>query len=582
MEKRQNEIKAILNRIYGRQKGADAYARLAAVLDAVSPEPPAGETELFTQADIFLITYADTLSRKKELPLQTLHRFCKDHLKGVISGIHILPFFPYSSDDGFSVTDFQAVRAELGSWADIQAIGEEFKLMVDLVANHVSAKSQWFKSYLADEKGFDELAIEVDPAADLSAVTRPRALPLLTAFQKRSGQRVHLWTTFSADQIDLNYRSLDVLENMVRTLRYYVSQGARIIRLDAIAYLWKQIGTPCIHLPQTHDMVRLFRRILDLTAPGVTIVTETNVPHLENISYFGSGGDEAQMVYNFSLPPLLLYSLAKGNARVFSDWAQTLAASSAGTTFFNFSASHDGIGVRPLEGILPASEIAWLADRVRQNGGLVSEKGNPDGGNSPYELNITFLDALKNPAVAEDSFQVARFLAAQAVVLALPGVPGIYIHSLLGSRNWAEGVCITGRARTINRERLSVDAVCAQLEDPQRLRAQVFHPYLRMLRTRSCQPAFHPSAGTEILPLDDRIFGMRRYCPDQTMYALTNFSSDTLSVGLPGEKAHSEVADLLDGRLYKAGEITIDAYETVWLTPKKVAIRLSNFRRSVA
>ncbi len=582
MEKSINGIKAILKRIYGRQKGAAAFTRLAAVLDAVSPEPQVEEKGLFTQADIILITYGDTLLRDKERPLETLHHFCYDHFKGVFSGIHILPFFPYSSDDGFSVTDFQAVRIDLGSWADIQAIGGEFKLMVDLVANHVSAKSQWFKSYLADEKGFDELAIEVDAAADLSEVTRPRALPLLTAYQKQSGRRVHLWTTFSPDQIDLNYRSLDVLENMVRTLLFYVSQGARIIRLDAIAYLWKQIGTACIHLPQTHDMVRLFRRILDLRAPGVVLVTETNVPHAENVSYFGSGSDEAQMVYNFSLPPLLFYSLAKGSARFISDWAQSLAAPSTRTTFFNFSASHDGIGVRPLEGILPASEIAWLADRVCQNGGLISEKRNPDGSNSPYELNITFLDALRNPAVSEDPFHIPRFLAAQAVVLALPGVPGIYIHSLLGSRNWAEGVSATGQARTINRERLSVDSVCAQLSDPQSIRAQVFHPYLRMLRTRSRQPAFHPSAGMEILPLDDRIFGMRRFCPDQTLYALTNFSSDTLSVGLPGEETHSMVTELLGGKPFKAGKIPIGAYETVWLTPKKVAIRLSSFRRSVA
>ena len=569
-------MKAILKRIYGQEKGDAAFARLSAVLDAVSPEPSAGERDLFTEADIILITYGDTLLRKGEPPLQTLHRFSGDHFKGVFSGIHILPFFPYSSDDGFSVTDFQAVRADLGSWKDIQTIGGEFKLMVDLVANHVSAKSRWFRSYLADEKGFGELAIEVDPEADLSGVTRPRALPLLTACEKRSGRQVHLWTTFSADQIDLNYKSLDVLEIMVRTLLFYVLQGARIIRLDAIAYLWKQIGTSCIHLPQTHDMVRLFHRILDRVAPRAVLVTETNVPHDENISYFGNGSDEAQMVYNFTLPPLLLYSLTTGSARVFSDWAQTLVSPSARTTFFNFSASHDGIGVRPLEGIVSASEIARLADRVRQNGGHVSEKRNPDGSNSPYELNITYLDALKNPAISEDPFHIPRFLAAQAVVLALPGVPGVYIHSLLGSRNWAEGVRMTGRARTINRERLSVDTVRAQLSDSRRFRAQVFHSYLNMIRTRIRQPAFHPSADMQMLPLDDRIFGVRRVCTDQTVYALTNFSSDTLTVCLPGEDAHSMVTDLLGGKRFKAGAIPMAAYATVWLTPKKLAIRLSN------
>ena len=306
-------MKSILHRIYGRKKGDAAFTRLSAVLDSFSHKPSSGGRDLFTEEDIILITYGDTLLRKGEPPLKVLYRFACDRFKGVFSCIHILPFFPFSSDDGFSITDFQAVRADLGSWDDIRTIGGEFKLMVDLVANHVSAESRWFQSYLANEKGFRELAIEIDPAVDLSIVTRPRTLPLLTTFEKLSGHRVHLWTTFGPDQIDLNYHSLDVLEGMVRTLLFYVARRARIVRLDAIAYLWKQIGTPCIHLPQTHDMVRLFRRILDLTAPGVTLVTETNVPHAENISYFGSGVDEAQMVYNFD--PAAVAALFTGHWR---------------------------------------------------------------------------------------------------------------------------------------------------------------------------------------------------------------------------------------------------------------------------
>lgn len=566
MKKSLTGIKSILYRIYGRQKGAAAFARLEAVLGAVLPGPPTGENGLFTQADIFLITYGDTLLRIDEQPLQTLHRFCSDHFKGVFSGIHILPFFPYSSDDGFSVTDFQAVRPNLGSWTDIQSIGGDFKLMVDLVVNHVSAKSRWFRSYLNAENGFKKLAIEVDPAADLSLVTRPRTLPLLTAYTKRSGRRVHVWTTFSADQIDLNYQSLDVLENMVRTLLLYVTRSARVIRLDAIAYLWKQIGTPCIHLPQTHDMVRLFRRILDLKAPGVTIVTETNVPHAENISYFGDGADEAQMVYNFSLPPLLLYALATGNARVFSDWARNLAAPSERTAFFNFTASHDGIGVRPLEGILPSSQIAWLARHVRLNGGQVSERCNPDGSTSPYELNITYFDALRDPATPDDPLHIPRFLAAQAVALAFAGVPAVYIHSLLGSRNWTEGVALTGRARTINRARLSADAVCEELADPKSVRARVFYPYLEMIGIRAGQPAFHPAARMQVLTVDDRVFAIKRVCQQQTLFAVTNFSAVALTVELKIENTVAPLIDLLGGRRFNDGTIPLKAYQSMWLT----------------
>lgn len=558
-------MQAILQRIYGKQRAAAAAARIAAVLETFSPLKPAGQREFFSEADAILITYGDTLKRAEERPLRTLHRFAAEHLRGVFSGIHLLPFFPYSSDDGFSVTDFFAVRPDLGSWEDVRAIGGEFKLMVDLVANHVSAESRWFRNYLAGEKGFEDLAIEVDPAADLSAVTRPRSLPLLTAFEKRSGSRVHLWTTFSADQIDLNYASLDVLENMVRVLLYYVSQKARIIRLDAVAYLWKQIGTACIHLPQAHDLVRLLRRILDLVAPGVILITETNVPHAENIRYFGDGRDEAQLVYNFTLAPLLLYCLARGSARMLTEWARNLKTPSAATTFLNFTASHDGIGVRPLEGLLASADIAWLVDIVLRNGGLVSMRATPDGSQSPYELNITYVDALRNPFQPDDPLLVPRFLASQATVLVLPGVPAVYIHSLLGSRNWDAGVRRTGRARTINRENLMADALATQLDDPQGFRARVFRPYLELVRLRTRQPALHPAAGAQVLHLDDRVFAIKRFCREQTLFALTNLSADALTVALPEAKRIGMVADLISRRRFTADAVTMPPYGFLWL-----------------
>src|SRR5690606_35016656 len=108
----------------------------------------------------------------------------------------------------------------------------------------------------------------------------------------------------SADQVDLNFKNPAVLLATTRALLFYVEHGAKFIRLDAIAYLWKEIGTPCIHLPQTHQVIQLMRAVLDEVAPDVRLITETNVPHPDNISYFGAGTNEAQLVYNFALPPL--------------------------------------------------------------------------------------------------------------------------------------------------------------------------------------------------------------------------------------------------------------------------------------
>ncbi|MBW2480943.1 MAG: sugar phosphorylase, partial [Deltaproteobacteria bacterium] len=517
----------------------------------------------FSQEDIVLITYGDTLNQPGQAPLATLHEFAVKYLQDAVSTIHFLPFFPYSSDDGFSVMDFFAIDPQLGSWEDVQAIGNDFDLMFDYVVNHFSSRSQWFASYLADAPGFEDFAIEVDPAANLSMVTRPRSLPLLSEYEKNDGSKVHLWTTFSADQIDFNFKSLEVLTTMVEVLLFYVRNGATILRQDAIAYLWKEIGTTCVHLPQTHDMVKLFRAILDVVAPDVMIITETNVPHAENVSYFGDGRDEAQMVYNFTLPPLLFYSFANENCRILTEWAAGLHLESPATTFFNFTASHDGIGVRPLEGILPSRELDKLIDVVRANDGQVSYKRNPDGSDSPYELNITYVDAILG---SRDSDNAARFLASQAIQYALPGVPATYIHSLLGSRNWTAGVKQTGRARTINREKLHVEQVMAALNDAASFRSRVFYPYANLMKVRRAQKAFHPNAGFEILEINPQVFAIKRYCEDQTIYALTNISSSETTTALRGAEISDPMTDLLTEAKIDPQSFVLKPYQYSWLT----------------
>ena len=554
-------IYALLGRIYGPEKGAEAFGRVMPLIETFDCQP-SRDPSFFSQGDMVLITYGDTLSQSHELPLVTFHRFARRFLKNVVSGVHFLPFFPSSSDDGFAVKDFFRIDEKLGDWDDVARIGEDFNLMVDFVINHFSSRSEWFRSYLNGRPGFADFAIETDPRADLSRVTRPRSLPLLTPFQKADGRTVHLWTTFSADQIDFNYASLDVLEKMIAVLLFYVAKGARLLRLDAVAYLWKSVGTACIHRPQTHDIVRLFRQILDLTAPDVLIVTETNVPHEENIRYFGNGADEAQMVYNFTLPPLLFYTFVNQDATTLSRWAAQLAPPSKKTAFFNFTASHDGIGVRPLEGILPGEAIDRLAAVVKESGGQVSTRDNPDGDRSPYELNITYVDAiLADPR----SNNADKFLASQAIAYSLPGVPATYIHSLLGSRNWPAGVRQTGRARTINREKLDLMQVLAALNDPDSFRARVFFPYLEMIRLWRRQPAFHPQAAFAVLDVGPGLFAIRRWDGDQQVAALTNVTSQPVTVDLRTIGMAAPVVDLVANRPLDTGRLTLKPYQYAWL-----------------
>lgn len=558
-------IKKRLIKIYGREKGESAFKKLYPRLEQF-PSPPLRKKELFSENDVVLITYADSLRKKGGSPLQALHGFAEQFFKDLFSDIHFLPFFPYSSDDGFSVMDYHAVDPANGTWKDIEKIGSDFGLMFDLVLNHISAKSQWFAKYLDQEQGYADLAIEVDPKTDLSQVTRPRSLPLLTEYQKTSGQKVNVWTTFSADQIDLNFASPDVLEKIVGVMLDYVKRGTSILRLDAIAYLWKKIGTSCIHLPKTHEVVKLLRSILDLVAPQVIIITETNVPHKENISYFGNGVDEAQMVYNFTLPPLMLYTFMVGDSTNLCNWAKGLGLESKQNTFFNFSASHDGIGVRPLEGILEKEKIEAVIEIVKENGGRVSYKNNPNGSKSPYELNITYVDAMGQAKQADDPWHAARFLASQAIQLVMPGVPAIYIHSILGSHNWQEGVSQTKRARTINRQPLDIDDIMKQLKDPASFRSKIFYPYINLIKIRKKQSPFHPTAFFKLLEISPDVFAIERRAKGQTIYALTNVIDKPVSISMKPYTSKTEIRDLISNLIMNPASLNLTPYQSVWLS----------------
>lgn len=516
-----------------------------------------------TERDSILITYGDQVQSSGQKPLQTLSAFCKQNLAGVVNGIHILPFYPWTSDDGFSVVDYREVDSNLGDWDHISAMQSHFRLMFDGVINHISSKSAWFKAFLNDDPHYRDYFVVVDGSPDLSQVVRPRALPLLTTFSTFDGEK-RVWTTFSDDQIDLNFQNPEVLLEILDIMLMYVEQGATFIRLDAIAYLWKEIGTPCIHLPQTHRVIQFLRAALDEIAPYVHLITETNVPHADNISYFGDGTNEAQLVYNFALPPLTLHAFHTGDARVLSDWAKSLTLPSEKTTFFNFLASHDGIGLNPARGILSSADIDSLVNKTLEHGGLVSYKHNSDGTQSPYEMNINYFDALSNPQGDEPlAMQVDRFIASQAIMLSLFGVPGIYFHSLFGSRGWLDGVKQTGRNRTINREKCDFQSLQRELADMESLCARVFERYRQLLLVRSCSSAFHPHGRQKILEVHPAVFAIERISPDETsrVLCLHNVSPEKAAFSTQ----HGSATDLFTGQSLQGAQITLDPYQILWM-----------------
>ena len=526
------------------------------------------------QSSALLITYGDMVSAKNTPPLRALKTFLDSHLEGAVSTIHILPFFPFSSDDGFSIIDYREVDPHLGSWKDIQAINEHFSLMFDLVLNHVSRKSGWFADYVANVAPARDYFIEMDKKTDLSAVVRPRNTPLLTRTQTRHGER-HVWTTFSADQVDLDFSNPDVLFEFLDILLLYIATGARIIRLDAVAYLWKEPGTTCVHLPQTHEVVKIFHDVLQLVAPQVKLLSETNVPHAENISYFGSG-DEAHIIYLFTLPPLLLHTLLTGNAALLSRWVAELDPPPAGCTYLNFTASHDGIGVRPLEGLLSTDELNNLLEHIKKQGGLISHKRNPDGSESPYELNISYFSALGNRDDPAPWMQKERFLCSQLIALALKGIPAIYFNSLIAAPNDYAGVDRTQRARSINRQKWTEDQLLHILNEPESIHSQVLWEYSRILHIRAEHPAFHPDGAQRVLDAGPAFFAIERIAPDasETILCISNVTATPQSI-IPStitdsfSRDHGASELLHQQSIDENGTVLLAPYQSCWLQSAK-------------
>ena len=485
---------------------------------------------LWSEQDSIVISYGNSLVDGVHKPLDLLRDFLHRYLQGSVTGVHILPFFPFTSDDGFAVTDHRAVNIHLGDWADIQRIAGEFKLMSDLVLNHVSSQSPWFSAYLQGHPPYDRFFVEVSPEDDLSSVVRPRTHPLLRRVDTANGPR-HVWCTFSHDQVDLNFKNPEVLLEFLRIIRDHVNHGVRIIRLDAVAFLWKEPGTTCIHLPETHAIVRLIRLLLDYAVEPVVLLTETNVPNAENLSYFGNR-NEAHVIYNFPLPPLILHAMLTGTSRHLNQWQMAMPPAQLGCTYLNFTASHDGIGLRPAEGLLDDDELTAVTDCVRNFGGLVSMRSLPGGGERAYELNTTFYAALAGTVNGTDTFQMERFLCSQCIVMALEGIPAFYIHSLLATGNDHEGVAKTGVNRAINRHRWHYPALRALLDAPEALQARVLAAMKSLIAIRSRQKAFHPNATQFTLQLGDRVFGFWRQSldRDQSIFALHNVSREPVSI----------------------------------------------------
>ena len=529
--------------------------------------------EIISEKSLLLISYGDNLKNKNEVPLKTLKNFFEKNIKNCFEILHILPFYPSSSDGGFSVTDHKNVNKDLGTWHDIRSLSNHASIMADLILNHSSIKGKWFNSFIKEKEDYKNFFFTIDDNFDFSKVIRPRDHKLIQIYNYKKKNN-KLWCTFSHDQIDLNFKDPFVLIEFIEIVLLLLSKGVTTFRLDAVAFIWKKNGTSCVNLPETHEIVKLLRLIVNFINPHALIVTETNLPRKENLSYFGNN-DEANWIYNFPLPPLILYTFLFEDSSKISGWSKSMPPAQINNAYLNFIASHDGIGMRPAEGILDNIILDKLFKRVKKNGGKFSFR-KVKTKNKVYEVNITLFDALKRTNFDKDGiFAVERYIAAHSILLALEGVPAIYFNSLFGTSNDQNAFIKTGIKRNINRFKWDFSDLSKKLKNKNSIENVIYSKILKIISLRQKQIAFHPNATQYTLSLGNKLFGVWRQSIDrsQNIFAITNISSVVRELKLSKINLFENQLwfDLLkpDESLNNLKILKLKPFQTVWISNKK-------------
>ena len=573
------KIEQHLTKIYGEVKTTKEIKKLSSDLQEFieskakeKPKKVLNSLEKWSENDIALISYPNSIIEDKRKPLVTLNKFLNKHCINMITIVHILPFFPSSSDQGFSVEDYYTVNENFGSWDDIKQISKKFSIMGDVVLNHGSSKSKWFKNFLNGSGPGSEFFLTANNNLDLSKVTRPRTSKLLSKVNTINGEK-YVWCTFSEDQVDYDFENCEVLKEFISIISFYLDNGISVFRFDAVAFLWKKIGSSCVNLPETHEIIRLFRTVIDYLSPSAILVTETNTPARENVTYFGNA-NEAHWIYNFSLPPILIFSLLRGDSSHLEKLTMSLPPAQMGSAYLNFIASHDGIGLRPSEGILSDNEIEKLTSKMKENGGEISYRTTTKNKDTPYEINISLFDAMKETFLGNKEFHFERFLCIHIIMLSLEGVPAFYIHSLFGTKNDQKLYAKTNIKRDLNRHVFEIDKLKKIIDDENNYCSFIFYELKKLISIRKKQKAFHPNAVQFTLHLGKDFYGIWRQSLDksQSIFCITNVTDKSkefslMDINLIG---FDQWKDLISNEAISDinSKIILKPYQNIWISNK--------------
>ncbi len=577
LDKKLEELRLSLREIYpehSEQEINSVWSQLLQILEPYHVNEQSNEAEIdsiWDSSSVVLITYPDAIYRKDESTLKTLAEFVKNRLSGLASVIHVLPFLPSTSDGGFAVSNHEKVDEFFGNWDDLKNLSINHKIMADLVLNHVSSSHPWVHQFInSDEPGSSYIVSP--PRTDIwENVIRPRNSSLFTNIKTDKGFK-KVWTTFGPDQVDVDWKNPNILLEFLKLLVTYVNNGAEWIRLDAIAFIWKEPNTTCLHLKPVHRIVKLLNKCLKIIKSSAVLITETNVPEVENLSYL-IDGNEANLAYNFTLPPLLLEAIYTGKTDLLNNWLSNFNHLPKCTSLLNFTSSHDGIGLRALEGIMDENRIHNLLVESEKRGGLVSHRRMSNGEDQPYELNISWWSAMAHSGIDVSQYQFERFLLSQVFTLSLKGVPAFYLPNILASPNDIDTFSKTGQRRDLNREKFDANKLLEQLKNFDSAASKNISYLTHIIKVRSRLGAFHPEVSMKCISnnLSNCIIIQRGSDKDR-LYVICNMSDKLLNVpfaselDLVGLCSNRRLLDNITGSYLNSESFKLNPYQVVWIS----------------
>lgn len=431
---------------------------------------------------IMLITYADSLGKN----LSELNTVLQTYLQKVVGGVHILPFFPSSADRGFAPMCYDKVEEKFGTFEDIKKISDDYYLMFDLMVNHISRSSAYFKDFIEkqDESAYKDMFIRYKDFWENGEPTqeqveriykrKPRAPYIDVTFE--NGQTEKVWCTFCEEQVDLDVTTETTKDFLRRSIVEMCGNGVSVIRLDAFAYAIKKIDTNCFFVEP--DIWDLLHEIEDIAAEwNVAILPEIH----EHYTIQMKIAEHGFWIYDFALPVLVLNALYSGNGTYLKKWLEISPKKQ-----FTTLDTHDGIGIVDVKDLMPEEVIEDTKEKMFIQGANVKKIYNTAAYQNLdiYQVNTTYYSALGNRDEA--------YLLARAIQFFAPGIPQVYYVGLLAGANDIAQMEKTKNGRDINRHTYSLEEVARETQRP------VVKQLFELMRFRNSHPAFAVEGNIEV------------------------------------------------------------------------------------